>query len=220
MIIRIRHRRGTAAEWTAANPTLAAGEMGMETDTRLAKIGDGTTAWTSLGYSVTHATALASAISGAEAETTPADGWLLPAVVSGALKKITWANIKAVFALASHTQAATTLTLTATDRIVGRASGGGGAAEEIGCTALARTILARETAALMREDLEIGASTAADRRHDWVAPNDYCATAPTGSAESAAVWTITRIIVAADGTVAVATATGVAWDDRVTASYS
>lgn len=45
-------RRGTAAQWTSANPTLAAGEFGYETDTGKAKIGDGTTTWNSLSYSV------------------------------------------------------------------------------------------------------------------------------------------------------------------------
>lgn len=48
----IKIRRGTAAQWTTANPTLAAGELGFETDTSRSKLGDGTTAWTSLGYTV------------------------------------------------------------------------------------------------------------------------------------------------------------------------
>jgi len=43
-------RRDTAANWTSVNPTLAAGVMGLETDTGLFKIGDGSTAWTSLVY--------------------------------------------------------------------------------------------------------------------------------------------------------------------------
>ncbi len=43
-------RRGTAAAWTSANPTLAAGEPGFETDTGKFKIGDGTTVWASLAY--------------------------------------------------------------------------------------------------------------------------------------------------------------------------
>jgi hypothetical protein len=51
-ITTIKLRRGTAAQWTSANPVLSAGEMGVETDTRRSKIGDGTTAWTSLGYTV------------------------------------------------------------------------------------------------------------------------------------------------------------------------
>lgn len=46
----IQIRRSAAATWTSVNPTLAAGEIGLETDTRLIKAGDGTTAWTSLPY--------------------------------------------------------------------------------------------------------------------------------------------------------------------------
>jgi hypothetical protein len=48
--VRIQVRRGTAAEWTSVNPTLAAGEMGVETDTRKLKVGTGSTAWNSLSY--------------------------------------------------------------------------------------------------------------------------------------------------------------------------
>tara|TARA_R100000935_G_C2766776_1_gene135968 strand:- start:126 stop:692 length:567 start_codon:yes stop_codon:yes gene_type:complete len=46
----IQVRRDTASAWTSANPTLASGELGSETDTSKLKIGDGSTAWTSLGY--------------------------------------------------------------------------------------------------------------------------------------------------------------------------
>jgi hypothetical protein len=46
----IQLRRGTAAAATADNPTLAAGEIGVETDTGKFKIGDGQTAWNSLAY--------------------------------------------------------------------------------------------------------------------------------------------------------------------------
>ncbi len=51
----IKTRRGTAAAWTSANPTLAAGEPGYETDTGKIKIGDGSTAWNSLAYRFTGA---------------------------------------------------------------------------------------------------------------------------------------------------------------------
>jgi hypothetical protein len=44
-------RRDTAANWTTTNPTLASGEIGFETDTLEFKIGNGSTAWTSLKYS-------------------------------------------------------------------------------------------------------------------------------------------------------------------------
>lgn len=47
---KIKFRRDTAAAWTQANPTLAQGEPGFEHDTGLLKIGDGSTAWTSLDY--------------------------------------------------------------------------------------------------------------------------------------------------------------------------
>lgn len=50
VVTQIQLRRGTAAEWTSANPTLGAGEMGVETDTSFTKIGNGSTAWNSLPY--------------------------------------------------------------------------------------------------------------------------------------------------------------------------
>ena len=46
----IKLRRDTAANWTSTNPTLAAGEAGFESDSNKLKIGDGSTAWTSLAY--------------------------------------------------------------------------------------------------------------------------------------------------------------------------
>ena len=59
----IKVRRDSAADWTSANPTLAEGEHGYETDTGKFKIGTGSTAWTSLVYAepkVTASRALAS----------------------------------------------------------------------------------------------------------------------------------------------------------------
>lgn len=47
----IQIRRGTADQWYAVNPTLSAGEWGLETDSGRYKIGDGLTAWRSLEYS-------------------------------------------------------------------------------------------------------------------------------------------------------------------------
>jgi len=46
----IQIRRDTASNWTSANPVLAQGELGAETDTSKIKIGDGSTAWSSLSY--------------------------------------------------------------------------------------------------------------------------------------------------------------------------
>jgi hypothetical protein len=47
---RMAQRYDTAANWTAANPTLLAGEIGVESDTDKIKIGTGSTAWNSLAY--------------------------------------------------------------------------------------------------------------------------------------------------------------------------
>lgn len=46
----IQFRRDTAANWTTADPILANGELGYETDTGLAKVGNGSSRWTVLGY--------------------------------------------------------------------------------------------------------------------------------------------------------------------------
>lgn len=62
MPVQIQLRRDTAANWTSANPTLAAGELGLETDTAKYKIGNGSTAWTSLAYSSLPSTALSATI--------------------------------------------------------------------------------------------------------------------------------------------------------------
>ena len=47
----MKQRYDTAANWTAQNPTLLAGEFGIESDTKKWKVGTGSTAWTSLLYS-------------------------------------------------------------------------------------------------------------------------------------------------------------------------
>jgi hypothetical protein len=48
--VQMQQRRDTAANWTSADPTLLAGELGYESDTGKLKIGDGSTAWSSLAY--------------------------------------------------------------------------------------------------------------------------------------------------------------------------
>ena len=50
--IQFQLRRGIASEWTSANPILAAGEVGVETDTNKIKIGNGNSGWTSLSYAI------------------------------------------------------------------------------------------------------------------------------------------------------------------------
>ena len=49
-ITRFKLRNGTAAQWTAENPILLEGEVGIETDTRNFKVGNGVSAWSALSY--------------------------------------------------------------------------------------------------------------------------------------------------------------------------
>lgn len=56
MSSQIQLRRDTAANWTSVNPTLAQGEIGIETNTGYFKIGNGSSAWNSLSYAVSQST--------------------------------------------------------------------------------------------------------------------------------------------------------------------
>lgn len=47
---RIKDRIDTAANWSAKNPVLLEGEIGIESDTLRLKAGNGTTAWNTLPY--------------------------------------------------------------------------------------------------------------------------------------------------------------------------
>lgn len=48
----MKQRYDTAANWTAQNPTLLAGEIGIESDTKKWKVGTGATTWASLAYAI------------------------------------------------------------------------------------------------------------------------------------------------------------------------
>ena len=47
---RIQQRRDTSNRWSEVNPILSEGEMGLETDTRKAKMGNGIDNWNNLPY--------------------------------------------------------------------------------------------------------------------------------------------------------------------------
>ncbi|MDR2046540.1 MAG: hypothetical protein LBP79_01315 [Clostridiales bacterium] len=47
---RLKVRRGVASSWASINPILLAGEVGLETDTRKFKFGNGENAWAALKY--------------------------------------------------------------------------------------------------------------------------------------------------------------------------
>lgn len=50
MAKQIQLRRDTASNWTSFNPLLVEGELGIETDTKKYKLGDGVSLWADLGY--------------------------------------------------------------------------------------------------------------------------------------------------------------------------
>lgn len=113
-------RRDTAANWTSVNPTLAAGELGVETDTLRGKLGDGTTAWTGLSYvafgdasdvvvvntiasgtitptgttDLVRPAALSAALTIANPSTTPADGagLVVDLIDNGTTRALTWGS--------------------------------------------------------------------------------------------------------------------------------
>lgn len=61
--VRIQLRRGLAADWTSVDPALAAGEIGLESDTNLFKIGtDGIETWTELSYANVTSSGLADSL--------------------------------------------------------------------------------------------------------------------------------------------------------------
>ena len=65
----IKLRRDTAAAWTSANPVLAPGEPGLETDTNLIKYGNGATTWNNLPYASIVPDAITTNLSPATGET-------------------------------------------------------------------------------------------------------------------------------------------------------
>jgi hypothetical protein len=50
MAVQIQFRNDTAANWTSADPILAQGELGLESDTGFFKIGNGSDTWEELAY--------------------------------------------------------------------------------------------------------------------------------------------------------------------------
>lgn len=64
----MQQRRGTALQWTTADPILEAGEIGFESDTNKFKLGDGVNQWSDLDYFINEA-AISTDIEGAISDT-------------------------------------------------------------------------------------------------------------------------------------------------------
>jgi hypothetical protein len=89
MTARLQNRRDTAANWTSNNPTLAAGEIGLETDTAKFKMGDGATAWNSLAYAYTAGAAGPTGPTGATGAASTVTGPTGPTGPTGAASTVT-----------------------------------------------------------------------------------------------------------------------------------
>ena len=63
---RLQNAYDTAANWKSNNPVLKAGELGIESDTGLHKVGDGTSTWKQLHYAGTDKAAVGALIEAAE----------------------------------------------------------------------------------------------------------------------------------------------------------
>jgi hypothetical protein len=65
---RIKLRRDIASDWTANNPTLLAGEVGIDTTNNKIKIGTGSTPWNSLAYATLTPTEINALITGLQGQ--------------------------------------------------------------------------------------------------------------------------------------------------------
>lgn len=65
---RIRLRRASASSWTSTNPTLLAGEVGVDTTNNKIKIGTGSAVWTALPYATLTPTEINSLITGLQGQ--------------------------------------------------------------------------------------------------------------------------------------------------------
>jgi len=91
MADRIKIRRDTGANWTSNDPVLADGEIGWDKTNAVLKVGDGSTAWSSL-TAVTSAHPIG--MIGAFAAPTPPTGWL--ACDGSAVSRTTYSSLFSV----------------------------------------------------------------------------------------------------------------------------
>ncbi len=106
VVTQIQIRRGTAAQWTSANPTLAAGEFGYETDTNKAKIGNGSSAWTALSYAISGAAGTVTSITAG----TGLSGGTITTTGTIAIDTATTADLTTAQTLTNKTLTAPTMT--------------------------------------------------------------------------------------------------------------
>ena len=87
-----------------------------------------------------------------------------------------------------------------------------------GHTGAANTVAGFDGSGVAKEYALTDFSSAKEKRHAFVSGTSYCGTAPAGTAESATIWTLTKIVVAANGTTIVTHATD-SWTNHLTSNY-
>lgn len=97
--------RAAASVFTSGNPTLAAGQPAFETDTRKIKVGDGSTAWNSLGYLSADAVASWASITGKPSTFAPSEHDHAIADVTGLQSALDGKQASGSYADTSHTHA-------------------------------------------------------------------------------------------------------------------
>lgn len=75
MADKIKLRRDSASNWLSVNPILESGEIGIESNTRKFKIGDGSTMWSLLAYASVTSTDLENAVNGRALKSTSLSGY-------------------------------------------------------------------------------------------------------------------------------------------------
>lgn len=85
MAIKIQIRRDTTANWTAKNPVLAQGELGLDLTTKQFKIGDGVTNWSTLTFFSSGGGSSGGSITGAVdgGASTDSDNYTAPTTITG-----------------------------------------------------------------------------------------------------------------------------------------
>jgi len=199
----IKLRRDSAANWTSADPTLAEGEVGVETDTDKMKVGDGSTAWSSLDYMFNSASIADNAITNAKMADDAIDS---AEIVDGAVGAVHLAS--AIYASSAEIDTGTSTTLI------------------VNPDALAGSHIGEKEAAWTVTDSDTEIPAAADGKQAFVVPSSMVGynlvdvTASVADLNSAASGTTTVVIRRVRGATAVdMTSTGVTIDyDEYTAS--
>ena len=114
MADKIKLRRDSASNWLSVNPILESGEIGIESNTRKFKIGDGSTMWSLLAYASVTSTDLENAVDSRALKSTSLSGYgILDAYTKTELNSLLAAKVNALDTINNLTSSDTTKPLSA-----------------------------------------------------------------------------------------------------------